>query len=159
MPKQHSTSALFTILAISLFTGNVFAQDAGKSTDTTATAPATSMESTSSEHVARAVFTSEVQNREPTDTITSLSNDKNKIYFFSELTGLGGQTVTHRWEYQGKIMGEVKFNVGGPRWRVWSSKTLQPQWTGEWRVSIIDGSGNKIGEGTFNYTEAGAPNN
>jgi hypothetical protein len=56
-------------------------------------------------------------------------------------------------------MGEVKFNVGGPRWRIWSSKTLLPQWTGEWRVSIIDGSGNKVGEGTFNYTEAGAPNN
>lgn len=159
MPKQHSTLALFTILAISLLTGKVLAQDAGESMDTAPSAPATTMESTSSEHVARALFTSEIQNREPTDTITTLSNDKNKIYFFSELTGLGGQKVTHRWEYQGKTMGEVTFNVGGPRWRVWSSKTLLPQWTGEWRVTIIDGSGNKVGEGTFNYTEAGAPNN
>jgi hypothetical protein len=157
MPTQHSTLALFTILTIGLFSGKVLAQDVGEGTDTTAATPATSMESASSEHVARALFTSEVQNREPTDTVTSLSNDKNKIYFYSELTGLGGQTVTHRWEYQGKTMGEVKFNVGGPRWRVWSSKTLLPQWTGEWRVSIIDGSGNKIGEETFNYTEADAP--
>jgi len=152
MPKQLSTLAVFTILTIGLFSGNLLAQDAGA--DAPASAPATSMESASSEHVARALFTSEVQNREPTDTITSLSNDKNKIYFYSELTGLGGQTVTHRWEYQGKTMGEVKFDVGGPRWRVWSSKTLLPQWTGEWRVSIIDGSGNKVGEETFNYTEA-----
>jgi len=159
MPKQYSTLALFAILTISLFTGKVLAQDAGENTDTAASAPATSMESASSEHVARALFTSEVQNREPTDTITSLSNDKNKIYFYSELIGLGGQTITHRWEYQGKTMGEVKFNVGGPRWRVWSSKTLLPQWTGEWRVSIIDGSGNKVGEGTFNYTAADAPSN
>ena len=159
MPKQSSTLALFSILAISLFSGKVVAQDAGEGTDTAASAPATTMESASSKHVARALFTSEVQNREPTDTITSLSNDKNKIYFYSELTGLGGQTVIHRWEYQGKTMGEVKFNVGGPRWRVWSSKTLLPQWTGEWRVSIIDGSGNKVGEGTFNYTEASAPRN
>jgi hypothetical protein len=159
MPKQSSTLALFSILAISLFSGKVVAQDAGEGTDTAASAPATTMESASSKHVARALFTSEVQNREPTDTITSLSNDKNKIYFYSELTGLGGQTVIHRWEYQGKTMGEVKFNVGGPRWRVWSSKTLLPQWTGEWRVSIIDGSGNKVGEGTFNYTEAGTPSN
>ena len=88
MPKQHSTLALSAILAISLFSGKVLAQDAGEATDTAASAPATSMESASSEHVARALFTSEVQNREPTDTITSLSNDKNKIYFFSELTGL-----------------------------------------------------------------------
>jgi hypothetical protein len=159
MPKQHSTLALFTIVAISLFSGKLLAQDAGEGTDTAASTPATSMESVSSEHVARALFTSEVQNREPTDTITSLSNDKTKIYFYSELIGLGGQTVTHRWEYQGKTMGEVKFNVGGPRWRVWSSKTLLPQWTGEWRVSIIDGAGNKVGEGTFNYTDTGAPSN
>ncbi len=159
MLKQHSTLALFTILAVSLFTGKALAQDAGEGADTAASAPGTTLESASSEHVARALFTSEVQNREPTDSITSLSNDKNKIYFYSDLTRLGGQTVTHRWEYQGKTMSEVKFNVGGPRWRVWSSKTLLPQWTGEWRVLIIDGSGNKVGEGTFNYTEAGAPNN
>jgi len=159
MPKQHSTLAVFTILTISLFSGKLLAQDAGEDAAAAASAPATSMESASSEHVARALFTSEVQNREPTDTVTSLSNDKNKIYFYSELTGLGGQTVTHRWEYQGKTMGEVKFNVGGPRWRVWSSKTLLPQWTGEWRVSIIDGSGNKVGEGTFNYAAADAPSN
>jgi hypothetical protein len=91
--------------------------------------------------------------------ITDLSNDHHKIYFFSDLTGLAGQVVTHRWEYQGKTMAEVKFNVGGPRWRVWSSKTLLPQWTGEWRVSILDGSGNKVGGGSFNYTQATPPQN
>jgi hypothetical protein len=147
--------ALAGFLAIGLFTTTVHAQDNGEPADSASTAPATGMDNGSSEHVARAVFTSEVQNREPTDTISSLSNDHNKIYFFSELTGLGGQVVTHRWEYQGKTMAEIKFNVGGPRWRVWSSKTLLPQWTGEWRVSIIDGSGNKIAEETFNYTDAG----
>jgi Protein of unknown function (DUF2914) len=159
MYKQHSVLIFAAFLAIGLFTGNARAQDRSDATKPTGSTPATSMESASSEHVARAFFTSNVQNREPADTITSLSNDKNKIYFFSELTGLGGQTVTHRWEYQGKTMGEIKFNVGGPRWRVWSSKTLLPQWTGEWRVSIIDGSGNKVGEGTFNYTEAKQPQN
>jgi len=151
--------ALAGFLTIGLFTTTVHAQDNGETADSAPTAPAAGMADGSSEHVARAVFTSEVENREPTDTISSLSNDHNKIYFFSELTGLGGQVVTHRWEYQGKTMAEIKFNVGGPRWRVWSSKTLLPQWTGEWRVSIIDGSGNKIAEGTFNYTNAGEDQN
>ena len=160
MSKQSSLLlALAGFLAIGLFTAAVHAQDNGETTDSAPTDPTTAMENASSEHVARTVFTSEVQNREPTDTITSLSNDHNRIYFFSELTGLGGQIVTHRWEYQGKSMAEIKFNVGGPRWRVWSSKTLLPQWTGEWRVSIIDGSGNKIAEETFNYTEAGESRN
>lgn len=159
MHKQNAMLTLAAFLAISLFTTDIHAQDGSNGADAATSAPAASTQSASSEHVARAVFTSDVQNREPTDTVTSLSNDKNKIYFFSELTGLGGQSVTHRWEYQGKTMGEIKFNVGGPRWRVWSSKTLLPQWTGEWRVSIIDGSGNKVGEGTFNYTGANEPKN
>jgi len=109
---------------------------------------------TASDHVARAVFTSEIQGREPTDTLTSLSNDKNKVYFFTDLRGLGGQAVTHRWEYEGKTMSEVNFNVGGPHWRVWSSKTLLPQWTGQWRVLVIDGDGNTVGESSFDYTAA-----
>jgi len=119
-----------------------------------ATAQETEAAAATSEHVARAVFTSAIQGREPTDTLTSLGNDKNKIYFFTELSGLGGQSVTHRWEYQGKTMSEVSFNVGGPRWRVWSSKTLLPQWTGQWRVLVIDGAGNTVGEASFDYTAA-----
>ena len=154
MHKLSLMLSLAALLAIGLFTSNAFAQGNDETMDTAASPSDTSMAEGSSEHVARAVFTSDVQNREPTDTLTSLSNDHNKIYFFSELTGLGGQTVTHRWIYQGKTMSEVKFAVGGPRWRVWSSKSLLPQWTGEWRVSIIDGSGNEVGGGTFNYTEA-----
>ena len=151
MHKHHSMLTLAAFLAISLFFGNAHGQDNGDTTDMSASTPDAAMEDTSSEHVARAVFTLDVRNREPTDTLTSLSNDHNKIYFFSELTGLGGQTVTHRWEYQGKTMGEVKFDVGGPRWL--------PQWTGEWRVSIIDGNGNEVGGGSFNYGEAAAPQN
>lgn len=161
MYKQHPMMvfAAVAVLAIGLTVGTARAEESGGGMATPDTTPAAGMENTSNEHVARALFTSDVQNREPTDTVTTLSNDKNKIYFFSELTNLGGQTVTHRWEYQGKTMGEVKFDVGGPRWRVWSSKTLLPQWTGEWRVSIIDGAGNKVGEGAFTYTGTDEPQN
>ena len=41
----------------------------------------------------RAVFTSGIQNREPVDNLTSISNDQRRIYFFSELTGMVGETV------------------------------------------------------------------
>lgn len=151
MHKHYSSLILAAFVAANLCTVSVHAEDNGSTANMAAAAPA---KAAASEHVARAVFTTAIQNREPTDTVTSLSNDHNKIYFYSELTGLGGQSITHRWEYQGKTMAEVKFDVGGPRWRVWSSKTLLPQWTGEWRVSVIDGNGNKVGEATFNYTEA-----
>ncbi len=135
------------LLSLGMFSYHANAQEAGDISSESAT-------SATSEHVARAVFTSGVQDREPTDALANLSNDKNQIYFFSELRGLGGQTVTHRWEYQGKVMSEVKFNVGGPRWRVWSNKTLLPQLTGEWRVSVVDGEGNSLATASFNYTSA-----
>ena len=154
MQKYLSAFSIIVLLTTGLAASLVHAQENGDSMEMSSTPANTEMESAPNDHVARAVFTSAVENREPTDTVTTLSNDHNKLYFFSELTGLGGQTVTHRWEYQGKTMGEVKFDVGGPRWRVWSSKTLLPHWTGDWRVSIIDGAGNEVGGGSFNYTEA-----
>ncbi len=104
--------------------------------------------------VARAQFTSAIEAREPVDEITVLSNNVNKVYFFSELRNLQGETVTHRWIYAGKLMAEVSFNVGGPRWRVNSSKTLLPGWTGKWSVAVVDGTGAILSEDSFQYIEA-----
>ena len=146
MDKIKSPLTIAILLSVSLYSYNVNAAEPG---DTSATAPAAA-----NDHVARAVFTNSVHDREPADTITTLGNDKNQIYFFTDLRGLAGQTVIHRWEYQGKTVDEVKFNVGGPRWRVWSSKTLSPQSTGDWRVEIIGGDGKTLGEGSFKYTAA-----
>jgi len=102
--------------------------------------------------VARAVFTTSVVDREPVDTVDKLSADRRKIYFFTELRGMAGQTVTHRWEHDGRIQAEVKFNVKGPRWRVWSSKNLPPDAIGKWTVSVINGNGKVIFEKGVNIT-------
>lgn len=101
--------------------------------------------------VARAIFTSSVKDREPTDTISNLTNDATNISFFTELQGLQGQTVTHRWEHDNKVMAEVKFEVGSARWRVFSSKRLDPSWTGEWKVSVVDANGGTLSASTFTY--------
>lgn len=106
--------------------------------------------------VARAQFTSAVQDHEPVDKLTTLTNDKIHIVFFTELKDLANQKVTHRWEYNGKVMSEVSFDVGSERWRVFSSKTLDPSWTGEWKVSVVDGNGGTLGANTFTYEAATA---
>jgi hypothetical protein len=31
--------------------------------------------------------------------------------------------------------------MGGSPWRTWSSKTIPPEWSGEWSVEIRDASG------------------
>ncbi len=104
--------------------------------------------------VARSAFTLAVVNREPTAKITQLSNNQHHIHYFSELKGMTGQTVSHRWIYNGQTMAELKFNVGAPRWRVWSSKTLLSDWTGEWSVAVIDEMGQEVFRDSFEYVAA-----
>lgn len=96
--------------------------------------------------VVRSAFTREIAEREPTENLKKLTNDNGEIKFFTELRDMSGQTAIHRWEYDGNVVAEVKFNVKGPRWRVWSSKSLAPEWTGNWKVSVINGAGEVISE-------------
>lgn len=106
--------------------------------------------------VSRAAFTTAIQDREPTDEISSATTDSNTVYYFTELKNLQNQAITHRWEYNGEVMAEVKFNVGGPRWRVWSSKQLQDDWTGAWKVSVINAAGEVINTQNLEYQKAAA---
>ena len=101
--------------------------------------------------VARAQFTTEVANREPVDALYTLGTDRTQVYFFTDLRNLSGHTVTHRWMYLGDVMAEVSFNVGGDRWRVWSSKQLDPGWRGDWNVVVVDDSGKVLHEDTLIY--------
>jgi len=102
--------------------------------------------------VARAAFATAIEDREPVDKVEKLPADHQKIYFFTELRDMAGQTVTHRWEHDGQVQAEVKFNVKGPRWRVWSSKNLPTDATGEWKVSVVNGNGEVIAEDVVNIT-------
>ena len=95
-------------------------------------------------NIARAQFTTGIVDHEPVDNVTTIPNSSNKIYFFTEFKNLKGQTVTHRWEYGGKTMAEVHFNIGGNRWRIYSVKSLKPEWTGNWSVSIVDDQGQTL---------------
>lgn len=127
--------------------GLVFVQTVGAEPAATPAAPA----SAPTGSVARAVFTTAVVDREPKDTLSQIPANVDRIYYFTELRGLNGQTVTHRWEYQGKVIAEVKFDVHGARWRVYSNKTLDDAHTGEWKVSTVDAQGNVLSVNTFTY--------
>ncbi len=88
-------------------------------------------------------FTSAVVDRVPADDLTDAMN-VNPLFFFTELIGFEGTSVTHRWTFNGNIMAEVAFNVGGPRWRVYSSKRFQPEWDGQWTVEVVNEAGEVI---------------
>jgi hypothetical protein len=118
-------------------------------------APATN--DTPSGRVARAIFTTAIADREPVDDLKTVPNSTSRVYFFSDLRGLEGQIVTHRWEYDGQVMAEITFKVGaGARWRVYSSKNLLPEWTGTWTVIVSNEGGQVLQTSTFDYVDAAA---
>ena len=103
-------------------------------------------------NVSRALFTIGVDNREPVIMVDSIGSDSyNSISFFTELTDLSGHTVTHQWMYNNKVMFEKKFDVAGARWRVWTSKTLLPGWTGTWTVNVLDDDRSVLETKSFEY--------
>lgn len=70
-----------------------------------------------------AQFTSNVENREPVDSIDSIDKnrgDKN-ITFYSTIVDQEGKTVSHVWKNDNNEVYRRSFNVNAPRWRVWSS--------------------------------------
>lgn len=108
--------------------------------------------------VARAMFTTDIVEREPVDKVLTLENTVNSVYFFTDLRNLGGQTVTHQWEYEGEIVSVVSFKIGGPRWRVYSKKVLDPTMLGRWTVLVLDGSGWPLHASIFLYKGSGTNN-
>mgnify|MGYP000576719174 CR=1 FL=1 len=103
--------------------------------------------------VVRSIFTTSIQDREPIDKLEK-SAEADRVFYFTELRDMSGQTAIHRWEFDGKVMAEVKFDVRGPRWRVWSSKSFTPGWAGDWKVSVLNGAGETISEEIINMTSA-----
>ena len=104
--------------------------------------------------VERAIFTSQIVDREPVDEVAVVDTNLQEILFFTELRQLAGRTVTHRWEYEGEVMAEVRFEVGGPRWRVFSKKSLSPSQTGKWTVVVVDESGWALHAAMFDFRAA-----
>jgi hypothetical protein len=124
-------------------------------TSTESTAAADEQAGFSRGSVVRSVFTSSVQDREPIDKLKKTAAT-DRVFYFTELRDMSGQTATHRWEHDGKVMAEVKFDVRGPRWRVWSSKSFVPNLAGDWKVSVLNGAGETISEEMIKLTDVPA---
>lgn len=108
--------------------------------------------------IPRAVFTTEVKDREPVNQVLILNTTSTKVYFFTELRHFQGQEITHRWEHNGKVVSQKNFSVKGPRWRVYSAIDLDKSMTGRWTVVVTNQKGCPIKASVFEYVEAGTGN-
>ena len=74
---------------------------------------------------------------------SSFPSDVGKVYAHTTILDHEG-SVTHRYIFKGKIMAEINLNVGGTPWRTWSSKTIDPLWSGDWKVEVVNNSDDSV---------------
>ncbi|MCP3689359.1 MAG: DUF2914 domain-containing protein [Gammaproteobacteria bacterium] len=102
--------------------------------------------------VSRAMFTTAVEDREPVLAVDSINSSSfSSITFFTELNNLQGHNITHQWVYADDVMFEKTIEVNGARWRVWTSKTFLPSWTGTWTVNVLDDDRSVLTSKTLEY--------
>lgn len=106
-----------------------------------------------SQFIRRAILTTQIVNREPTDNYNSkaVPEDVNKVYFFTEVLDKSGESVTHRWFLNGKLIAEVMLDIGSDRWRTYSSKILIPALSGTWEVEVVDQQDRLLATTSFTY--------
>ncbi|MDH3217781.1 MAG: hypothetical protein OEN01_16160, partial [Candidatus Krumholzibacteria bacterium] len=86
---------------VALGASNVCAQDTTSTSAEPRGEPVATAVAAGAGAIKRAVFTSAVVDREPVDQLDSLNADTEKVFFFSEIVGMAGSTVTHRWIFGG----------------------------------------------------------
>ena len=77
--------------------------------------------------------------------------DVGKLFCFTAVKSEAlRDTITHVWYYNSREINRVSIEVlRGNFYRVWSWKTILPQWTGEWHVVVINSHGEELGRKEF----------
>jgi len=95
--------------------------------------------------VSRIVMTEQVENLEPVGSTVEFKPDVQKIYCYTEIeTDKYPTEVTHIWIYEKNIEAEIKLPVRSPKWRTYSSKAIQTNWHGNWKVEVYAEDGKLI---------------
>ncbi|MGB5465585.1 MAG: DUF2914 domain-containing protein, partial [Sedimenticolaceae bacterium] len=97
-------------------------------------------EKTAPGSVTRATFTTAIEDGEPIDFQSEIENSVLEVFFFTEVEGVAGQSITHRWKYGSEVMATAEFDVKDDPEKVWSSQKMRPEWTGAWEVEVVAGS-------------------
>lgn len=132
---------VLVLMLVGLVGGIVFSADM---TAQKAAAPAPSLS------VSDCAFCKSVVNREPVDKAEVFPPEVGKVYFWTVITGAKEPAeVKHIWYYNNKKMLKVSLTIKNLRHRTWSSKTIIPEWLGDWKVDVVDASGNILKSAFF----------
>jgi hypothetical protein len=102
--------------------------------------------------ISRAVLTTGISEREPVDVLKESIEQtqfQEKLFFFTEVRKLKGQTISHLWFHQDQLMAEISLSISADRYRTYSSKNIMPSQTGQWRVEAVTEQGELLAQKTF----------
>jgi hypothetical protein len=95
--------------------------------------------------VAQAVVCQDVVDRMPVGSSDVIPAGAERVFCYTRIVGAKEETeITHNWYYQGALKASVVLPVRTSEWRTWSSKTLLPEWTGEWMVEVLSEDGTPL---------------
>ncbi len=95
----------------------------------------------------------DVIDRAPVEAGISFPVSVGKLFCFTKITGALNPThVTHVWSFDGTERARVELQVNSPSWRTYSSKIIENQEVGAWRVEVVDSAGNVLQTLNFEVT-------
>lgn len=94
------------------------------------------------------VIAAGVEDREPVGAAEAFAADVGQVYAWMRVTGAADQAIEVVWTH-GPHVSTVPLEIGGSPWRTWSSKTVPPEWTGEWTVEVRDAEGAVLASASF----------
>lgn len=102
----------------------------------------------------RARFASAVEDREPLGMPSPANEELQALWFFTEIRGGKGRTLHHQWFWQDSLVADIPLDIGGNRWRTWSSKILGARRGDSWRVDLRLDDGCLLGSHTLGDADA-----
>lgn len=103
----------------------------------------------------KAQLTSNIRQRAPVDDINRISlagKSSRPIFLFLHFNKFKGGKIFINWYYRDKRVAKVMLPVSSNDWRTYSSKVLNQNRLGSWRVTATDQSGKWLAEFKFRVT-------
>jgi hypothetical protein len=95
-----------------------------------------------------------VEERMPTGIAENFPADVDKVFLWCKVLDAKDTTiVSHVWSYKGEQKASVELPVKSKSWRTWSSKTILPEWIGDWEVKVLDADGKTLKSIPFKIVE------
>ncbi len=89
-----------------------------------------------------AIICRDVVDLEPQGAGDVFSTDLEKVVCFTRVVGAAEDTqILHNWYFDEKLVASVRLHVGSANWRTYSSKTILPEYAGEWKGEILASDG------------------